>query len=83
MNDPAVRAWAQHLAKELIIETDDDEALVESAWQRVLGRTPEGEEAFDAVAFLRAQIESGSDRAFAVTDLCQALFATNEFAYVD
>ena len=83
MNDPAVRHWATHLAGELAAESTEDMGVVQSAWRQVLGRAPSSEEEADAAAFLGAQTAAYSDRTAAITDLCQALFATNEFAYVD
>jgi hypothetical protein len=83
MNDPAVRSWAEHLAGTLAAESAVDTAVVHSAWERILGRAPSTEEEADALAFLSAQTAAYSDRTAAVTDLCQALFATNEFVYVD
>jgi len=83
MNDPAVRSWAEHLAGELSVESATDADVAHSAWERVLGRAPTLEERADAVAFLELQAVAYSDRTAAITDLCQALFATNEFAYVD
>jgi hypothetical protein len=83
MNDPAVRAWAEHLAGELSGESATEAGVVRIAWQRVLGRAPSSGEEVDAIAFLEAQAAAYSDRTAAITDLCQALFATNEFAYVD
>ncbi|MDE0891724.1 MAG: PSD1 and planctomycete cytochrome C domain-containing protein [Planctomycetota bacterium] len=83
MNDPAVRSWAEHLAGALAAESAVDSGVVHSAWDRILGRAPSAEEEADAAAFLGAQTAAYSDRTAAITDLCQALFATNEFAYVD
>ncbi len=83
MNDPAVRSWAEHLAGALASESARDSGVVHSAWQRILGRAPSPEEEAEAATFLGAQTAAYSDRSAAITDLCQALFATNEFAYVD
>ena len=56
-------------------------------WTVIDGTIPvtvgSAEEEADAASFLSAQTAAYSDRTAAVTDLCQALFATNEFAYVD
>jgi hypothetical protein len=83
MNDPAVRSWAEHLAGALAAESAVDSGVVHSVWQRILGRAPSADEEAEAAAFLSAQTAAYSDRTAAITDLCQALFATNEFAYVD
>ena len=83
MNDRAVRGCAEHLATTLLSEASEEQLLIVEAWRRVLGRAPEPQEAEAAREFLRAQEGAPRGRAAALADLCQALLATNEFAYVD
>jgi len=83
MNDRAVRGCAEHLASTLMAQAAEEQELVSRAWRRVLGRAPEVQEAAAAAEFLLAQEGARGGRAAALADLCQALLATNEFAYVD
>lgn len=94
LNDNFVRAraidFAQRLEKEAGADTD---AQVRLAWRLALGRNPADDELNSAVEFLtsrsqqRVSREKGkpeSDtRRLALADFCQAIFALNEFIYVD
>ena len=69
---------AQHLAAAVRDECGDDrDALVTSCYLRSLSRPPSADELAAAREFLN------SDDDAALTDLCLALFNTNEFVYVD
>ena len=94
LNDPFVRArardFAQRVEKEAGAETA---AQVRLAWLLALGREPAAAELKSATDFLstqsqqRAAREPGKSESeihqLALTDLCQAIFAFNEFIYVD
>jgi hypothetical protein len=67
------------------------EAQVRFAWRLALGREPSTAELESATAFINAQLQQRSTRQpvkteterLALADLCQAIFALNEFIYVD
>jgi len=94
MNDRFVRAraidFAQRVEKMAGAET---EAQVRLAWRLALGREPSAAELETGTAFLSARLqqrsmrESGKPKTdrqnLALADLCQAIFALNEFIYVD
>jgi uncharacterized protein DUF1553/uncharacterized protein DUF1549/cytochrome c len=92
LNDSFVRAramdFAQRVQKEAGAET---EAQVRLAWRLALGREPSTDELDSANAFINVQIQQRSTREpvktetqqLALADFCQAIFALNEFIYVD
>jgi len=92
MNDRFVRARASDFAERVIRKTES-EAQVRYAWQLALGREPSASEVESAITFIQAQLEQRAAREphrsqpetlrLALTDLCQTLFALNEFLYVD
>jgi hypothetical protein len=76
LNDPFVRARAEDFARRLINQGGSNpEAQVRHAWQLALGRAPMETETNAAREFIR----NGGRLA----DLCQTIFAMNEFIYVD
>jgi len=94
LNDSFVRAramdFAQSVEKEAGAET---EAQVRHAWRLALGREPSMDELKSGVAFINHQARQRSTRdpnkpkteprKLALADFCQAIFALNEFIYVD
>ena len=94
LNDKFVRAraldFAQRVEKEAGAEPG---AQVHLAWRLALGREPSPAELDSGTAFLNAQLQERSRREpdklkadaenLALADLCQAIFALNEFIYVD
>jgi hypothetical protein len=92
LNDKFVRAramdFAQKLEKEAGAET---EAQVHLAWRLALGREPSTAELESGTAFISARLQQRSAREadksdlqkLALADFCQAIFALNEFIYVD
>ena len=92
LNDKFVRArsidFAQRVEKEAGTEPD---AQVRLAWQLALGREPFASELESGAAFISAQVQQRSTREpdkpkvqkLALADFCQAIFALNEFIYVD
>jgi len=92
MNDRFVRARASDFAERVIRKTES-EAQIRYAWQLALGREPSASEVESAITFIQAQLEQRAAREphrsqpetlrLALTDLCQTLFALNEFLYVD
>ncbi len=94
LNDRFVRARAVDFAARLAREAGATaEEQVRWAWQLALGRAPSASELNTGRAFLNAQIEQRTSRApeqpnneirqLALADFCQAIFAFNEFIYVD
>jgi mono/diheme cytochrome c family protein len=94
LNDRVVRARAADFARRVGAEAGSEaQAQVRRAWRIALSRDPSRAEVDASVAFLqtrasdRAARDSAEDgaraRALALTDFCQAIFALNEFIYVD
>ena len=69
------------------------EGQVRLAWRLALGREPSDSEVESGTAFINARLQQRSTREpdkakaeaqpLALADLCQAIFALNEFIYVD
>jgi NAD(P)H-dependent flavin oxidoreductase YrpB (nitropropane dioxygenase family) len=85
LNDRFIRARAK--------EAGDETAQVQLAWQLALAREPSADELKSSVEFIQSQLlqrstrdsdkSAGDARHLALADFCQALFAMNEFIYVD
>ncbi|PYI89484.1 MAG: hypothetical protein DME26_01110 [Verrucomicrobia bacterium] len=94
LNDKFVRArsvdFAQRVEKEAGTEP---KAQVRLTWRLALGREPSTGELESGAAFINAQVQQRSTRDpaapktetqhLALADFCQAIFAMNEFIYVD
>jgi hypothetical protein len=94
LNDKFVRTraieFAERVGKEAGAEPD---AQVRLAWRLALGREPSNSELQSGAAFISAQIRQraardsdtpkGDSQNLALADFCQAIFALNEFIYVD
>jgi hypothetical protein len=94
LNDTFVRAramdFAQRLEKAASAKTGEQIRL---AWSLALGREPSANERESGIAFVNAQLQQRSLRdpdrpkaeryQLALADFCQAVFAMNEFIYVD
>ncbi|HKS37727.1 MAG TPA: DUF1553 domain-containing protein, partial [Verrucomicrobiae bacterium] len=94
LNDKFVRARALDFAKRVEKEAGAESAAqVRLAWRLALGREASLGEFQSGVAFLNDQTRQRSTRdpdkpktetqSLALADLCQAIFALNEFIYVD
>jgi len=94
LNDRFVRDRAADLARRLEKEAGDEiEAQVRLGWRLALAREPSASELESSIAFIKAQSQRRTDREatlaennaqhVALTDFCQAIFALNEFIYVD
>ena len=93
LNDGFVRARAIDFAQRLTKEENDNERLVDRAFQIALARAPSAVERSASLEFLSAQREkrqkreSGKSadevRIASVADFCQAIFSLNEFLYID
>jgi hypothetical protein len=82
MNSPQVRTNAAAFA--VLLKPAAERSLadaVNGAYERALGRPPTEAERDAAVAFITKRREADGIDA-ALTDFCQAVFATNEFLYV-
>ncbi len=94
LNDKFVRARAVDFAERVAREAGAaPETQVRLAWRLALGREPSAGELESGTAFINAQLHQRSIREssrpeaelqnLALADLCQAIFALNEFIYVD
>ena len=94
LNDKFVRTRAINFAERVGKEAGDDPAAqARLAWQLALGREPSATELGSGVAFINAQLQERTSRKpdeakdspqkLALADFCQAIFALNEFIYVD
>lgn len=94
LNDRFVRARAMEFAERLEREAGSEiAAQIRLAWLIALGREPRAEELSSSEQFMEAQAAARSDREgsaaktnparLALADFCQAVFALNEFVYID
>ena len=93
LNDAFVRARTVEMADRLLSEAADDAALITRGFELALCRAPSESERTQALEFLKLQTEQrrtrdpaappAAARRAAVADLCQVLFSTNEFIYID
>ncbi|MEZ5402676.1 MAG: PSD1 and planctomycete cytochrome C domain-containing protein [Bryobacteraceae bacterium] len=74
---------ARRLGEWLTEKHQDDAALIEAAWRRVLARAPSPEEERLAQSLLERQRKHLGSRAAAASELARGLFNLNEFLYVD
>ncbi len=85
MNSPQVRKWsaafAQRALKEAAPVGDDLAPVVTRAYAIALSREPRPAELVAAVSFINKGMPAGREKA--LTDFCQALLSTNEFAYLN
>ncbi len=80
LNDRFVRARAIDFAGRI----SKSEEPIREAWRLALARDPSGRELESATAFVAAQVQRrGGEPDLALADLCQVIFAMNEFIYVD
>jgi hypothetical protein len=80
LNSPVVKYYADKFAERLLkMDKLSDPRRVEMAYLLALGRPPTPDESAAALQFL-AQIRSTPE---SWSQLCQALYATAEFRYVD
>jgi mono/diheme cytochrome c family protein len=90
MNSPQIRDWSLALAKRVIQQAPDNVgSQLEQAYRLALGRLPSTKEKTEGSAFLSRQAagykegNASTANELALADLCQVLFSTNEFAYVE
>jgi hypothetical protein len=94
LNDRFVRARAQDLAHRLEKEAGDKTSdQVRQAWRLALAHEPSLGELESSVDFIDTQFQhratrdtkapESETRHLALTDFCQAIFALNEFVYID
>jgi hypothetical protein len=85
MNSDLVMDSADALARLLLNEPNDNEARVQSAYQRILNRAATDAETQRALAFINAfSMDAGaaSQTQQAWCLFCQSLLASNEFFYL-
>jgi hypothetical protein len=94
LNDQFIRSRSIDLAARVAREAGaDSEAQIRLAWRLALAREPSVDELQSAKAFIQSQLQRRSARdsgkaeagqeQLALADFCQAIFALNEFIYVD
>jgi hypothetical protein len=85
MNNPLPKYMADRFAERLLkMDRLNDAKRLEMAYLLALGRPPSKEMKLKALAYLEQSIAAeGKERVEAWSDLCQALYATAEFRYVD
>jgi hypothetical protein len=84
MNSRLVTAWARSFADRVRNDAGQTvDGILDRAWRLALQRTPTEAERKDASDFLARQTKLTGDPAQALGDLCQTLFSTNEFLYVN
>jgi mono/diheme cytochrome c family protein len=94
LNDPFVHERAAKFSARVIAAADTDAARVDFAYRELFGRSPQGDERDDALAFLRSYAPSATDNAAPVSEgaaaggaawtaLSRVLFSSNELLYVD
>jgi cytochrome c553 len=82
LNSPVARALSVAFAQRLLAECGNrPEDIVLGAWKRAFSRPPTPSESERALLFLRRWSLANLEPA--VSELCLALFNTNEFIYVD
>jgi hypothetical protein len=82
LNAPFVRQQATAFGKRACAAAPDDAARIVFVWQHAYGRAPRTDEVDAAVRWLaRARASGTPDEDW--RGLCQAVFASNEFVYVD
>lgn len=82
LNSPFVRAQSSAFAARAAAAAGDDDARIRFVWLQALGRAPSPSETDAAHRWLE-RARSGPAAGDALAGLCQTLFASNEFVYVD
>jgi hypothetical protein len=92
LNDSIIRSTAIAFAERAQKFASSIDSQINWAWRTALGRGPTASELQSAQAFVQSQTEKRSARAdgeskqaaqLALADFCQAIFALNEFIYID
>lgn len=81
LNSSFVHAQAEALAKRLLAETEDPDARIDRAYERIYGRPADGAERRIGLTFLERH--GGRDTAAAWTDYAHLLLCANEFLILD
>jgi hypothetical protein len=85
MNNPLPKYMADRFAERLLkMDRLDDPKRLEMAYLLALGRPPGEKMKAEALAYLEQSVTAeGKTRVEAWSDLCQALYATAEFRYIE
>ncbi|HUR45431.1 MAG TPA: PSD1 and planctomycete cytochrome C domain-containing protein [Candidatus Saccharimonadales bacterium] len=92
LNDPFIRARANDFARRLAREAGASlERRVRLGWELAMGRNPSESELQSSLEYINSRVKERAGKAhepqtadpLALADFCQALFAMNEFIYVD
>jgi len=84
LNSPLVKYFADRFAERLLkMDKLSDEKRIEMAHLLALGRSPDKAMADQFMAFVKRAQEDGNSKQEAWSRLCQALYASTEFRYVN
>ena len=90
LNSPFVRTQAKAFAERILKAESDDAARVALAYRLAFGRPATAEEVTQSLGFVKdfegsltAENDAPTRKAKAWAGLCQAIFASNEFVYVE
>ena len=83
MNSPFVIRQSELLAELVLKNNTGNVQRIRDVYQRVLKREPRPSEITDTLNFLNQHGANADEESNAWANLCQALFMTNEFRYVD
>jgi hypothetical protein len=93
LNDAFVRTRAVEMASRLMGEEGGEATRIQRAFELALSRAPTASEGSAAIEFLKSQTDRRQARdpekppteiqTAALADLCQTLFCSNEFIYID
>jgi hypothetical protein len=84
LNSPLVKYYADKFAQRLLkMDKLTEEKRVEMAYLIALGHSPSKEMAEQALAYVRDRTAEGQSRQDAWAQLCQAIYGSAEFHYVD
>jgi hypothetical protein len=84
LNSPLVIEQSSELAKRLVADHQEVEPRIREVWRRIFARSPDQDELQNAVEYIsQRQTKSTVDEHTAWTLLCQALFASGEFRYIE
>lgn len=84
LNSPVVEYYAGRFADRLLkMDRLDDARRVEMAYLIAVGHSPDSNLRDSCLSFINSQIAAGASRRDAWTAFCQALYASDEFHYLD
>lgn len=82
-NNPFVVQQSVLFASHVMSQSSDQQSRIQFAWNQAFSRDPNPDEVKRTASFLNEAQSDLKDDSKAWASLCQALFSTNEFRYVD